>query len=134
MRHLDVDSYLVAGHYNLLARDYVDAALPVALEKGVARILASVFGYGLMQSHPEWLESSPHWMTDELAQRYRTIHAVHEESGLSFVELTIRFLVGDPRVTTILLGVGSPSEVEEDVAAALKGPLPSDLHDALAEA
>jgi aryl-alcohol dehydrogenase-like predicted oxidoreductase len=66
-------------------------------------------------------------MQDRLAKLY----ALQKESGLSLVELGVRYLVADPDISTISVGAGSPMEIEEIVTAALAGPLPPDLHEAL---
>ena len=60
-----------------------------------------------------------------------SLYAVQRESGLSLVELTIRYLLADPDFSTILVGAAKRSEIEESVAAAEKGPLPADLHQTL---
>ena len=60
--------------------------------------------------------------------RIKRLYAVHSDSGLSVVELTIRYLVADRDVSTILVGAATPGEIEESVAGAERGLLPADLH------
>ena len=58
---------------------------------------------------------------------------LQKKSGLSLVALTIRYLLIDPAITTILVGAATPAELEESVEAAQQGPLPPDLHRPLEE-
>jgi len=134
LRYVDVDTFLVAFNYDLLRRDACREALPVASEKKVAVVLGGVFqGGSLTKVHPEWLTSPPKWITPEIRAHLERLYALQQECGLSLVVLTIRYLIADPRITTILVGAATPSELEESVAAAKQGPLPSGLHQAIEE-
>jgi aryl-alcohol dehydrogenase-like predicted oxidoreductase len=44
------------------------------------------------------------------------------------MELIIGYMLGDQNVSSILIGAGKPSEIEQCVQAAEKGALPEDLH------
>jgi aryl-alcohol dehydrogenase-like predicted oxidoreductase len=70
-------------------------------------------------------------MTPEIRAHFEQLYALQRDCGLSLVELTVRFLIGDPEVTTIPVGATTPKELEESVAAAQQGPLPPDLHQAV---
>ena len=132
LRHVDVDTYLVAFNYNLIWRDARREALPLAREKNAATILGALFHGGRLTAvHPEWLQSPPAWMTPEIRAHFEQLYALQRDCGLSLVELTVRFLIGDPEVTTIPVGATTPKELEESVAAAQQGPLPPDLHQAV---
>lgn len=131
LRHVEVDAFLVAYDYNLLFRRARRSALPLAREKGVAYIAAGIFKPGLNAVHPEWLSSPPSWMTPDLQQRFARLYDIQRSCGLSIVTLSVRYLVNDPSISTILVGASTPSELEESVAAAQAGPLSLDLHQAI---
>ena len=116
LRYVEVDASLVAYDYTLLSRRALRRALPLAREKGVAYIAA-----GVIKSIGAHEGRSPDSRLNEL----------HKASGLSLVTLTIRYLIADPAITTILVGAATPEELEESVVAAQAGPLPSDLHQAV---
>ena len=104
----------------------------MARHKNVAVVLGAIFHTGReAEVHPEWLTSPPSWMTAELRDRMERLYSIQRECGLSLVELTIRYLLGDSDVSTVLVGAASPAEIEESVAAAQQGPLPQDLHQVL---
>ena len=129
---LDVDTILLAFHYDVLNRGATRAMLPLAQRKGVAAILGGIFQCGrLADAHPEWLDIPPKWMTPALRESYRRLYALRGESGLSLVELGIRFVLAEPRASNVLIGASTPDEVDAAVNAALRGPLPPDLHGAV---
>ncbi len=118
LRVVEVDVCLVAYEYTLLCRNALRTVLPLARKKGTAYIPVGVFKtIGADQGR------SPDIRLNEL----------QEACGLSLIELTIRYLIADPCITTILVGASTPEELEESVAAAQTGPLPRDLHQTLDE-
>ncbi len=54
-----------------------------------------------------------------------------ETTGISIAAMTVRFLIANRELSTILVGASTPGELEESVAAAQAGPLPSDIHQTL---
>lgn len=132
LRDVDVDTVLIAFNYDLIWRRTRTHALPLARESGSAMLLAAVLhNTHLPGNHPEWEQSPPQWMSKTMKARLDTLSKLQRESGMSLVELTIRFLLADKSVSTILVGASQPSEIEASVAAARAGKLPPDLHDAL---
>ena len=45
--------------------------------------------------------------------------------------MSVRFLMANRDIATILVGSSTPEEIEESVVAAQAGPLPPDLHQTL---
>ena len=132
LAQVDVDTYLPAFNYDLIRRSLRRQALPLARRKGVALILGGVFRDGrLAQVHPEWLSSPPDWMSPEFLERLGRLYALQKECGLSLVTLTIRYLVAEPAFSTILVGAGTPENLEECVVAGQAGALPDELQRAV---
>ena len=111
---VDADICLIAFNYDILRRRARREVIPVARAKNMSVVLGAIIRL-------------PADMPDALERLY----AVQRESGLSLVELTIRYLLADRDISTILVGAAKPSEIEESVTAAEKGPLPADLHQTL---
>lgn len=128
LRHVDVDAYLVAGHYDLIWRDIRRESLPLAKERGVAMVLGGALRGGLFASSQQEVADS---FPPDIRWRFERLYELQRESGLSIAALSVRYLMGDPDVTTMLIGPKNPAEVEENVIAAYDGPLPSDLHQAI---
>ena len=133
LRHVDVDTYLLAFNYNPVIREARSESLPLAREKGVAMILGGVLTRGALTAKNEELFSAspPKWMTAEIGERLRGLYKIHDDTGMSLPALAVRFLIADPAVTTVLIGAATPEEIEENVEAASAGPLPSDIHQAI---
>ena len=47
--------------------------------------------------------------------------------GMSLPELALRFILSEPAVSTVIVGMRTPAHVEENLAVSDKGPLPADL-------
>jgi len=129
---VDVDTCLSAYGYDTLRRGTRRDIMPVARKAGVVMIVGGVLS-SLHDTavHPEWLTSPPPWMTPDLRADFEGLYRVQSECGLSLIELTLRYLLADREVSTVLVGAARPAEIEEWVEAAEKGPLPSELHDAI---
>ena len=130
-----MDACLSAFNYGAIHRGIRRQLLPAAGERGVAVLLGGVFRQGrLVVICPEWLQTPPRWpdwMTPEVQRRVVRLAALQQESGLSLVTLTLRYVIADPSIATILVGAATPAEIEESVAAGQAGPLAADLHRAV---
>ena len=131
---VDFDMCLPTRSYDILQRGARRDVLPLARAKNVTVVLGGIFRVlRIFENTTEWLASPPSGTTPELRDRVERLYAVQRESGLSVVELTIRYLLADRDVTAILVGASTPAEIEESVPAAEKGRLPGDLHQTLEE-
>lgn len=135
LRAAEVDTCLSAFNYGVIDRGIQRQLLPTAGERGVAVLLGGVFRQGrLVVIRPEWLQTPPRWpdwMTPEVQSRVARLIPLQQESGLSLTTLTLRYLVADRSIATILVGAATPAEIEESVAAIQAGPLAPDLHRAV---
>lgn len=123
---VDVDTFLLAFNYDLIRRG-ARRVLPVAEQKGIVRMVGAIFQRGLASPQPDLLDNPPGWMTDDLLGRYRTVYDLQRQSGMTFAELGVRFMVAQSEMNVIIIGAKSPDEIEECVEAAEAGPLPDDL-------
>ena len=129
LSNIDVDICLPAFAYDILRRGACREVIPLARSKNVTVVLGGIFRLlDIFTNIAEWLDSPPDGTTPELKDRIERLYGIHRDSGLSVVELTIRYLLADRDVSTILVGAANPGEIEESVAAGEKGPLPADLH------
>jgi len=131
LRSVDVDACLVAYGYNMVFRAGQRMVLSQARERRIAYLTAGIFYPGLEPTQADWRSSLPVDIRPQVEDKLAKIYALQKESGLSLVELGIRFLLADPDVSTILVGAATPTELEASVAAAQQGVLPTDLHAAI---
>ncbi len=126
VREADVDTLLLAFNYDLVRRE-ARKVLPVAGERGCVRLVGAIFQRALAYPQPEILENRPEWMTPELATRYRRVYELTDQSGMTLVEMGVRFMCAQDGIDTIIIGAKSPDEIEECVRAQERGPLPDQL-------
>ena len=135
LQRVEFDMCLSAHEYSLLARQSPQTMLPVVREQGIAYVVGGIFSkFGLGVS----TEASPF----QLARKgpLAPVGAVFSDERLvelakttdiSIAALTVRFLIANRELSTILVGASTPEELEESVVAAQAGPLPPDIHQTL---
>ena len=118
----------------LYTRGLAQAILGVSLEgRQEPHLLATKLGH-LAQPSRFRSPDALHTQFEEnlrLLRRVVRLAALQQESGLSLVTLTLRYLVADRSIATILVGAATPAEIGESVAAVQAGPLAADLHRAV---
>jgi aryl-alcohol dehydrogenase-like predicted oxidoreductase len=127
LHQVDVDAVLVAYDYTVMERRARRSILPLAVKRGVAYIAAGVLKTMPVGVCPGWRAAPPPGMTAEGVERALRVDELRRAHGLSMVDLSIRYLLGDGAISTILVGASTPGEIEESVAAARGGPLPPSL-------
>jgi aryl-alcohol dehydrogenase-like predicted oxidoreductase len=134
LEHVEVDAVLEAYNYNLLCRGALKHTIPVARRQGIACIIAGPLYNGRLAAvHREWIHDPPGWMSPSLCEPYEQLCDLQEESGIPMPELAIRYLIGDPGITTLLTASTTVAEVRQNVAAATAGPLPHEIQQRLSD-
>ena len=116
MQQLKLDMCLSANEYSLMDRRSPRVMLPVIREQGAAYVIGGIFsvpGRGVV--------NGALFRDERLLELART-------TGISIAALSVRFLLANREITTILVGASTPEELEESVVAAQAGPLPPDIH------
>ena len=125
----DFDVCLPANNYDVLRRGTRREVFPIAKARNVTVVIGGILlGGRLTYADPGWINPGLDWFTPEIRNALERLYTISRESGLTPVELTIRYLLADRDFATLLVGAAVPSEIEVCVAAAEKGPLPADLH------
>jgi aryl-alcohol dehydrogenase-like predicted oxidoreductase len=128
------DVVLTAFNYSLLWREAAIAVLPEAVRQEMGVIAGSPLQQGaLARRFDDEIESGAPWLSPPRREQYRRLYALLDEAGIPLPELGLRFVLSDPRVSITLMGARSVEEVEANVRAAEKGPLPPDLSARLRE-
>ena len=129
LRRVELDMCLSAGEYTLLDRRSPQTVLPVVREQGIACVVGGIFAkkrdLPSSPSQPVPKDTVGAAFTDERLIR------LAETTGISIAAMTVRFLIANRELSTILVGASTPEELEESVVAAQAGPLPPDVHQAL---
>jgi aryl-alcohol dehydrogenase-like predicted oxidoreductase len=122
------DVVLTAYNYSLLWREAALEIFPAAAERNVGVILGSPLQQGaLSRRYDEQVKSGAAWLSKPRRDQLLKLYKLLDEAEMDIAEMGLRFVLSNPTVGTVLFGAASPQEVERDVAAADKGPLPADL-------
>ena len=75
----------------------------------------------------EWRDQPPAWMDDEFHRACFAYLDIQASWGVALPELTLRWLLGEPRIHCIVVGFREWAEVESNIEALERGPLSPDL-------
>ncbi|MEM1133557.1 MAG: aldo/keto reductase [Pseudomonadota bacterium] len=127
------DVVLTAFNTSLLWREAWHEILPAAAEHGVGVVAGSPLQQGALARIWRDEVETAKWLSRPRREQFRKLYALVDELDIPLAELSLRFLLAEPRIATILMGARSVEEVDANVDAIAKGPLPSDLMDKLDE-
>ena len=119
LQQVKLDMCLPACGYSLMNRTSPRVMLPVIREQGMAYVIGGIFsvwGKGLING--------------SLFKDARLLELARA-TGLSIAAMSVRFLMANQEIATILVGASTPEEIEESVVAAQAGPLPPDIQQTL---
>lgn len=122
------DVVLTAFNYSLLWQEALREVIPAAKQQGMGIIVGSPLQQGaLAQRYDEEVNHGARWLSSPRREQYKRLYALLDEIDLPLPELGLRFVLSNPDISTVLMGARSVEEVEANVWAAEKGPLPADL-------
>lgn len=122
------DVVLTAFNYNVLFREAAKSVIPAAVENDMGIVLGSAFGQGfLTRRADEEVKRKPIWLSPARQQQLLAYYELLDQSGMGASELCLRFVIGNPHVSTIPIGCKTAEHVQAAVAAVKKGPLPADI-------
>ncbi len=122
------DVVLTAFNYSLLWREAEIAVIPAARAQNMGIIAGSPLQQGaLTQRFEEQIDHGARWLSPPRRQQYKALYALLDELGMSIIELAMRFAISNPDISCVLTGARTPQEMEENLTAVEKGPLPVDL-------
>ncbi len=128
--------------YNLIARRIEDEYAEFALANDIGTIVYNPLSGGLLSGKHSLNETDVQgrFGTAAIASMYRDrywnkqnfdaveqLAKVAAQAGISLPELSLRWLLSKPMVTSVLIGGSKVEQIEANIAAAEAGPLPDDL-------
>ncbi|KAJ6852303.1 L-galactose dehydrogenase [Iris pallida] len=111
-----VDVVLSYCHYSINDSTLIDI-LPYLKSKGVGVITASPLAMGLLTDSgpPEW-----HPASQEIKSACRAAALLCKEKGKNISKLALQYSLMNKEISTVLVGMNSVRQVEENVSAALE--------------
>ncbi len=132
-REGDFDCMILAGCYSLLRQDGLDEFLPLALEKGVAVILAGVFNSGILAEGPkEGARCDYVPAPREVIERVHRIDTLCSAAGVPLAAAALQFAAAHPAIVSALVGMVRPDEVDANLKL-LRTPIETMLWQSLKE-
>jgi aryl-alcohol dehydrogenase-like predicted oxidoreductase len=128
--------------YNLLSQGPARVVLPFARAQGVGVIARAPLANGVLSGAiteetvlaPEDARSA--WDRADLIRRIQQASEfkfLADETGLSRAETALRFVLDNDDVSTVLVGMQTPEQVESNAAVVNADPLPIGLHQSIVE-
>lgn len=111
-----VDCVLSYCHYTMLD-DTLDELIPYLQTKNVGIINASPLCMGLLtrRGPPSW-----HPAPAEVLEAAKSATAVADQAGVDIADVALRYSLKNDRISTTLVGMCTPQQVEENCNATLK--------------
>ena len=128
------DVVLTAFNYALLWREAEHEILPAAREHNVGIVIGSPLQQGFLAQR--WDKQVRHGAPALSKPRRAQLIALYDyldEIRLPLPEVAIRWVISNPDISCVLTGARSQSEVEQNVVAGEKGPLPRSIKQRLDE-
>lgn len=122
------DVVLTAFNYSLLWREAEHVVLPAAKKHNMGIVIGSPLQQGaLARRYDDDIRNGARWMSAPRRAQFSRLYSLLDEIDISLPELGLRFVLSNPDVSAVLMGARSVVEVEQNVAAAERGPLPQEL-------
>lgn len=129
LREMGTPMLIHQPKYSMMVRLPEQGLTQVLLEEGVGCIAFSPLNNGILTSKylngipadsraahdPRYLKASD--ITPEKVEIVRGLNAIAERRGQSLAQMTLRWVLRDPVVTSALVGASRPEQLEENVRA-----------------
>jgi D-threo-aldose 1-dehydrogenase len=124
----DFDCFLLAGRYTLLDQEGLDELLPTAAARGMSVIVGGAFNSGLLADPRPGVGFDYHGVRagDAPLERALKMQAICANYDVPLAAAAIQFPLGHPAVSSVVVGVRSSAELQEDVRHFTR-PIPNDL-------
>jgi D-threo-aldose 1-dehydrogenase len=126
----DLDVVLCAGRYTLLEQDALDDLMPACERATTSVVIGGVFNSGVLIAPKAGSLYNYVPAPDEVIQRAQRIKAVCDRFEVPLPAAALQFPLAHPRVSTVLIGFRSITELEDDLRW-LHTPIPAEVWDEL---
>ncbi len=126
VRETDIDCVLLAGRYTLLDQSGQADLLPLCVERSVSVVIGGVYNSGILADPRPGARYDYRPAAPGVIDRARRLDAVCRRHGVPLTAAAIQFPLRHPAVASVLTGVRSVSELDEN-AQAMATPVPAAL-------
>jgi len=126
-READFDCFLLAGRYTLLDHDTALAELlPLCVERAIAIVIGGVYNSGILADPRPGAPFNYEPAERRWLERAQRLKAVCDRHDVPLMAAAIQFPLAHPAVATVLTGVRTTAELDENVRM-LRYPIPPAL-------
>lgn len=132
LNNADLDCLMVAGRLTLLDKSAADDLVPECRRAGVAYLAAGVLNSGVL-ADPQpgaWYDYAP--ASGDVLARAAALRAICESHDVPLRTAALQYPLTVEGVTAVIVGMSSPTEVDENITA-LQSPIPPALWTDLAQ-
>jgi aryl-alcohol dehydrogenase-like predicted oxidoreductase len=118
--------------YSAVEREHEDA-ISTATARGAGTIIRGGVARGIPAAPRERLDRLPEAFRPAMTERLDRFEGAALDDlldGMSRMEFMLRFTISHPAMHTTIVGTSSAKHLADNVAAAAKGPLPTDVYEA----
>jgi len=126
----DVDCVLLAGRVTLLDRSGEAEVLPLCADRGVAVIAGGVFNSGVLANPRAATTYDYAPAPDDVRARAHALEEICARHGVTLAAAALQYPLRHAVVTSVVVGVRSVDELDENVAA-FETALPAELYEEL---
>jgi D-threo-aldose 1-dehydrogenase len=124
-RNAPFDCFLLAGRYTLLEQEPLYELFPLCLEKQIRIFLGGVYNTGILATGAKpGAQYQYRAAPAHILEKTRRIEAVCEWHGVALKAAALQFSLAHPVVASLVVGMKTPAEVDENVAA-FYAPIPT---------
>jgi len=122
------DVVLTAFNYSLLWREAEIDIFPACKEVGAGVVTGSPLQQGALTAKfdEDVRQGAARWLSKPRREQYIALYDFLDEIGLGIIECAMRFMISNPNIDCVLTGPRDVRQLEQNVAAFEKGPLPAD--------
>ena len=124
----------IANGYTLLSQKIKDRILPAVNQHDLGIIAGGPFRDGFLATRQyqkiekmKQEKSFSGWANENSLDRLWQLYQLSEELEMPMYELSLRYILSEPAIHSVIPGAQRKSEVEANYRAAVKGPLSSDI-------
>jgi D-threo-aldose 1-dehydrogenase len=121
------DVVLTAFNYSLLWREAEVAVIPACKEHNVGVIVGSPLQQGALTGRFDERVETCRWMAPQRKAQYRALYAYLDEIEMDIIECAMRFAFSNPDVDCVLTGARTVEQLDQNLEAYNKGPLPAEV-------
>jgi D-threo-aldose 1-dehydrogenase len=125
------DVVLTAFNFSLLWREAELEIFPAARRHDMGVVAGSPLQGGALALRRDQEVARAPWISEARKKQFRELYGLLDDCGLDIAEVGLRFVYFSSNVDCTLTGIRSPREIELNLNAISKGPLPKEVLDRL---